>query len=86
MKRIVLCLIAIVGTLGMAEAVQAQWVRYYRPVYRRTYQPVYRQVAPVRRAPMVVYQPTTVVTTRNRPILGGTVSRAQRGYRRTVVW
>jgi hypothetical protein len=83
MKRIALCLIAIVGTLGMADAAQAQWVRYYRPVYRRVYRPVYR---PVMRSPRVVYQPTTVFTTRNRPFLGGTVTRPQRVYRRTVVW
>ena len=38
------------------------------------------------RRPMVVYQPTTVVYTRNRPILGGTVVRTRPAYRRTVVW
>jgi hypothetical protein len=78
MKCFALCLVAIVGTLLMAEAAPAWTVRRY-------YHPVVVAPAPVWRQPVVVYQPTTVVTTRNRPILGGTVTHARREYRR-VVW
>jgi hypothetical protein len=81
MKRFALCLCAIVGLLLTADAAQAQWVRHYHlPTAVVAPPPVTR----VYRAPMVVYQPTTVVTTRHRPILGGTVTRAHHGYRRMV--
>jgi hypothetical protein len=78
MKRFAFCLFTIVGTLLMAEAAPAWTVRRY-------YHPVVMAPRPVMRAPMVVYQPTTVVTTRHRPILGGTVTHARREYRR-VIW
>lgn len=38
----------------------------------------------VYRAPMVKYQPTRQVVTRQRPFLGGSVSRSTYGYRRVV--
>lgn len=83
MKRLVLMQIALVGSLLITDAAQAQWVRrYYHPLVVPAPQPVMR----VSRAPVVVYQPTTVVTTRHRPILGGTVTHTQRGYQRVVVW
>jgi hypothetical protein len=46
----------------------------------RTAMPVTR----VYRAPIVKYQPTRQVVTRQRPFLGGSVSRATYGYRRVV--
>ena len=41
-------------------------------------------VTRVYRAPIVKYQPTRQVVTRQRPFLGGTVSRSTYGYRRVV--
>lgn len=41
-------------------------------------------VTRVYRAPVVVYQPTREIVTRQRPILGGSVSRTRYGYRRVV--
>lgn len=83
MKRLVLIQFTFVAALLIAGTAQAQWVRrYYHPVFVPAPQPVVR----VSRAPIVVYQPTTVVTTRQRPILGGTVTHARPGYRRVVVW
>jgi hypothetical protein len=83
MKRFVLIQFTIIAVLLITNAAQAQWVRrYYHPVFVPAPQPVMR----VSRAPVVVYQPTTVVTTRHRPILGGTVTHARPGYRRVVVW
>jgi hypothetical protein len=41
-------------------------------------------VTRVYRAPIVTYQPTRQVITRQRPIIGGTVSRSRYGYRRVA--
>lgn len=83
MKRFVLIQFTFVAAMLIAGTAQAQWARrYYRPVFVPAPQPVVR----VSRAPVVVYQPTTFVTTRHRPILGGTVTHAHRGYQRVVVW
>lgn len=82
MRRIVLFIVALFVVALSTQTSQAQWGRrYYRPVVVAP-TPVMR----VDRRPVMVYQPTTVVYTRNRPILGGTVVRTRPGYRRTVVW
>ncbi len=102
MKQFALSIFACMALFVLAPEANAQWVRTYRPVYRRVYQPmfvappvtrVYRAptfVAPpvtrVYRAPMVVYQPSTIVYSRNRPILGGTVVNTRPAYRRSVIW
>jgi hypothetical protein len=86
MKRIALCLLAAVVVLMMAETVSARpvaWRYYRRPVAWQYYR---RPVAVSSRRPVVVYQPTRVVYTRQRPILGGTVVRSRPAYRRTVMW
>ncbi len=41
-------------------------------------------VTRIYRAPIVTYQPTRQVVTRQRPIVGGTVSRSRYGYRRVA--
>ncbi len=88
MKRFALSIFAVMALFVLAPEAKAQWVQTYRPVYRRVYQPMF--VAPpvtrVYRAPMVVYQPSTVVYSRRRPILGGTVVNTRPTYRRTVIW
>lgn len=83
MKRFLLMHFTFVAVILFTSASQAQWVRrYYQPVFVPAPQPVMQ----VSRAPVVMYQPTTVVTTRHRPILGGTVTHVRPGYRRVVVW
>jgi hypothetical protein len=93
MKRGTMCLLTIVGVLLIAEAAPAWTVRrYYRPVWGApgpvvvAQQPVVWGPQPVVWGPRRVYQPTTVVTTRNRPILGGQVTRARRAYRPVGWW
>ena len=77
MKRIVISFVAVVMLAGLTQTAEAQWVRryYYRPMFAspRFY-----------RAPVVVSQPTTVVYTRRRPILGRTVVRTRPAYRRVI--
>lgn len=83
MRRFALLVPVIIGMLVVSNAAQAQWVRrYYRPAVVVAPQPVMR----VSSAPVVMYRPTTIVTTRQRPILGGTVTHVRRGYQRSVVW
>lgn len=73
---------------GLARSAEAQWVRtYHPPVVVSPAPPVFVSPAPVTRVyrpAVVMYQPTTVVYTRHRPILGGTVVRTRPGYRRVV--
>jgi hypothetical protein len=101
MKSAFFALITIVALGSAAAPAEAQWVRHYRPVVVQPQpvfvqpqsvwvqpQPVFVSPAPVHRVyrrPVVTYQPTTVVTTRHRPILGGTVVHSRPGYRR-IVW
>jgi hypothetical protein len=82
MKRFLISVVAVVMGALLAQEAEAQWVRRY-------YQPMFVSPPPVTRvyrAPIVTYQPSTVVYTRRRPILGGTVVRTLPGYRRSVVW
>lgn len=79
MKRVAIAFAVAVILAFLTEAASAQFL------YRRTV------VAPpppvvVHRGPAVVYQPTTVVYSRRRPILGGYSVRTRPAYRRTVVW
>ena len=79
MKRLALSVAVCAMVWFFSQAAEAQWL--YRPVM------VAPQPAPVMvRQPMVVYQPTTVVYQRRRPILGGYSVRTRPGVQRTVVW
>ena len=78
-KRLALSVAVCAMVWFFSQAAEAQWV--YRPVM------VAPRPAPVMvRQPMVVYQPTTVVYQRRRPILGGYSVRTRPGVQRTVVW
>ena len=86
MKKFVLSVVVafpLVAGLGTAQAQFGPMV-WQQPsqvfVPSRTAMPVTR----VYRAPIVKYQPTRQVVTRQRPFLGGSVSRATYGYRRVV--
>jgi hypothetical protein len=82
MRRFVISLFTATILVFFAQAAEAQWGRrYYRPVMVAP-----APVARVARGPVVVYQPTTVVYSRRRPILGGYSVRTRPAYRRTVVW
>ena len=90
MKGLALCIATMAGVLFFSEVAQAQWVtpgvvvapqvQWVTPGVVVAPTPVVRMY----RAPVVAYQPMTVVTSRRRPILGGTVIRTNRGYRRVV--
>lgn len=94
MKSLILTTVALVTIAACTSHAQAQWVRHYQPVFVQP-QPVFVQPRPVvvspapvhrvYRRPVVTYHPTTIVTARHRPILGGTVVHTRPGYRR-VVW
>lgn len=79
MKRIGKFFAVMMIVACLAEAAEAQWV--YRPVAVAP-----RGVTRVYRRPTVFYQPTTMVYSRRRPILGGYSVRTRPAYRRTVVW
>jgi hypothetical protein len=83
MKRIVFAIFTFVMIALLTSTAEAQWM------YRRSYRPVVvapQPMMPVYRRPTVVYQPTSVVYSRRRPILGGYSVRTRPAYRRTVVW
>lgn len=101
MKNLLIAILAAAALSSAAASADAQWVRHYHPVIVQPQpvfvqpqpvwvqpQPVFVSPAPVHRVyrrPVVSYQPTTIVTTRHRPILGGTVVHSRPGYRR-IVW
>jgi hypothetical protein len=101
MKTFARGLFAVVVLMGLVSSAEAQWGRrYYQPMWVSpqpvvVHRPVMVQPAPVMvapqpvrrvyRRPVVTYHPTTVVTTRHRPILGGTVVHTRPGYKR-VIW
>jgi hypothetical protein len=86
MKRVAISIVALMMLTLFTDSADAQWARRY---YRRYYRPVLVAPQPmmrVHRRPTVVYQPTTVVYSRRRPILGGYSVRTRPGFQRTVVW
>lgn len=93
MKNLAFALLALVLVAGLAPTAEAQWGRrYYQPMWVSPQPVVVHRPVIVERAPVVVhrparvtYHPTTVVTTRRRPILGGTVVHSRPGYKR-VIW
>jgi len=80
MKRLAVSIVAAVIFVSLAETSSAQFF------YRRTVVAPPPPMVVANRGPMVVYQPTTAVYSRRRPILGGYSVRTRPAYRRTVVW
>lgn len=79
MKRFATLILTVLMFSSLFSSAEAQWV--YRPVMVAP-----RPAVRVYRQPTVIYQPTTVVYSRRRPVLGGYSVRTRPGFQRTVVW
>jgi hypothetical protein len=79
MKFFAILVLAVLMFSTAPPTAEAQWG--YRPVVVAP-----RPAMRVDRQPTVFYQPTTVVYSRRRPILGGYSVRTRPGVQRTVVW
>lgn len=91
MTRIAISFVVVAAALAFSQSAQAQqpWIVHQPTIVHKpvvVHQPVVVHPGVVThvRPPVAVYKPTTIRYTRNRPILGGSVNRYRRGYRR--VW
>ncbi|SFH55862.1 hypothetical protein [Planctomicrobium piriforme] len=84
MKRFGMLVLFVLMFSALPSSAKAQWV--YRPVMVAPTQPVRMYQRVYYRRPMVVYQPTRVVYSRRRPVIGGYSVRTRPAYRRTVIW